>query len=143
MAIVSMEHERELERCKVVMYLPDTSFVSFVAKLQKAKTRKNKEYFVLRATLPKEVAEKVDAKAGDYLFFRTKKAQWYHMLDWRTMETTWNMLPTEIRNRAIMDGLSNVGATQIASTLGATNLSAPTQQALEQGTVQNGGFEWK
>jgi len=51
-------------------------FVIFVAKLQKAKTRKNKDYFVLRATIPKAVAETLDAKAGDYLLFRTKKAQW-------------------------------------------------------------------
>jgi hypothetical protein len=44
--------------CKVTMVVPDFSFVPFVAKLQKAKTRKDKGYFVLRTIMPKEKAEK-------------------------------------------------------------------------------------
>jgi hypothetical protein len=126
MALLSME------RYKVVVYIPDPSFVTFVAKIQKAKTRKNKDYFVLRTTVPKNIAEKIDAKAGDYLFFKTKKALWYHMLNWEAMEGTWKMLPDEIRNQIIMDRLFNQGnPSQVTPSLGATNLSAPTQQIVE------------
>jgi len=103
---------------------PDTSFVTFVAKLQKAKTRKNKDYFVLRATVPKDVAKKIDAKPGEYLCFKAKKALWYHLLNWGAMENTWRMLPDEIRNRIIVDGLySQVPSFQTTPPLGATNLS--------------------
>jgi hypothetical protein len=103
MALVSYEYERS------VRLLPDLGYVTFVVKIQKAKTRKDKDYFVLRATVPKEVAEKIDAKPGDYLFFKAKKAQWYHMLDWTKMETTWEMLPSEIKVRAILEGLPYPG----------------------------------
>ena len=89
--------------------LPSFNYVSFVAKIQKAKTRKGKDYFVLRATVPKDVAERINAKPGDYLFFKARKAEWYHMLDWRQMETTWRMLPSEIKNQAILEGLPYPG----------------------------------
>jgi len=93
------------ERWKTNIILPSFDYVSFVAKVQRAKTRKGKDYFVLRATVPKEAAEKMNVKPGDYLFFKARKAEWYHMLDWRQMETTWRMLPSEIRNQAILEGL--------------------------------------
>jgi hypothetical protein len=96
-----MYREHELE----VMFVPDRSFVTFVAKVQKAKTRKDKDYFVLRATVPKDVAKEIDLQPGDYLFFKAKKAEWYHMLDWKRMENTWQMLPNEIKYRAILEGL--------------------------------------
>lgn len=126
--------------------MPDTSGVPFVAKMQKARTRKYKDYFVLRATVPKDVAEKIDARPGDYLFFRAKKAQWYHMLDWRKMENTWKMLPDEIRNRVIMDGLycqgtpSQAMTSREATALGATNpnLLVPIQQIVNTNPNQNG-----
>ena len=85
----------------------DPEAVPFVAKVQRAKTRKGKDYFVFRITMPKEIAEKIDVNVGDYIFFRAKKAQWYHMLDWKTMENTWKMLPNEIRERIIADGVCN------------------------------------
>jgi len=59
------------------------------------------------------------------------------MLDWKTMESTWKMLPGEIRNRAIMDGLYNQEVpSQAMQSLGATNLSAPIQQMQELQTDQ-------
>lgn len=138
MSILCREYEYERER--VFVYVPAPGFVTFVAKIQKAKTRKNKDYFVLRATVPKDVAEKIDAQPGDYLFFKTKKAEWYHMLDWGKMEATWQMLPNEIKNRAILEGLTFPGATgqmamarEALGALGSTNPSAtclaPMQQA--------------
>ena len=132
MGMVAVAIERRVIAC-----FADPSFVTFVAKTQKAKTRKNKNYFVLRATVPKEVAEKLAVKAGDYLLFRTKKAQWYHLLEWDKMASTWNMLPDEIRQQIISDGLyqQGYGQTMLQSenrALGATNPSAsPNQQSLE------------
>jgi hypothetical protein len=131
----------EREVCKVTFYGPDPSFTSFVAKLQKAKTRKDKDYFVLRATIPKEVAEEVDAEPGDYLLFRAKKAQWYHLLDWKAMDDSWKMLPDDIKNRVFMDGLYSKEITN-QSVLGATNMRGITQQALME-TKPVGGIQWK
>jgi hypothetical protein len=117
---------------RIVAYFADPDFVTFVAKTQKARTRKNRDYFVLRATVPKEVAEKLNVKAGDHLLFKAKKAQWYHLLEWNKMGSTWKMLPDEIRNRVVIDGLYNQGIpSQVMPSLGATNLSAPPQQMLE------------
>lgn len=109
MSLVSYEYERENVRAHFI--LPDPRFATFVAKIQKAKTRKDKDYFVLRATVPKDVAKKIDIKPGDYLLFRVKKAEWYHMLDWEKMKTTWQMLPDQIKYQAIQEGVPYPGAT--------------------------------
>jgi len=105
------------EQRSVLVYCPDLGFVPFVAKVQKAKTRKNKDYFILRVSVPKDVAKKIDAQAGEYLFFKAKKAEWYHMLDWSKMETTWQMLPNGIKNQTILEGLSYPGAEDQISTV--------------------------
>lgn len=111
--------------CKVVTFMPDPSFVGFVAKIQKAKTRKDKDYYILRTTVPKEIAEKMGVEPGDFLFFRAKKAEWYHMLDWDAMENTWRMLPPDVQNRVLMDGLYSQGIlNQPTYAIGATNPSS-------------------
>lgn len=102
----------------------DPEAVSFVAKVQKAKTRKGKNYFIFRTTIPKTIAAKIDVKGGDYICFKAKKAQWYHMLDWKTMGTTWGMLPNEIRDRIIVDGFCSQNILSGTETLGATNMTA-------------------
>lgn len=107
MSLVSYERES----MRALFIVPDLSFATFVAKIQKAKTRKDKDYFVLRATVPKDVAKKIDAKPGDYLFFKIKKAEWYHMLEWEKMETTWQMLPDQLKYQAIQEGVPYPGAT--------------------------------
>lgn len=112
--------------CEIMAILPDPSFVGFVAKIQKAKTRKNKDYYVLRTTVPKEIAEKMNVEPGDFLFFKAKKAQWYHMLDWEAMKNTWKILPPEIQSKVVMDGLYSHGiSSQQMQFIGATNLSSP------------------
>jgi len=132
------------EQRSVLVYCPDLGFVPFVAKVQKARTRKNKDYFILRVSVPKDVAKKIDAQAGEYLFFKAKKAEWYHLLDWSKMETTWRMLPPEIRNRAILEGLPCPGAAgqlavtpgEISGTLGATSpTTAPPAQMQQVANV--------
>jgi hypothetical protein len=123
-----------LRMAEAEVYISDTECVPFVAKMQKAKTRKDKDYFVLRATVPKDVVKKINAKPGDYLFFRAKKAQWYHMLDWTKMESTWRMLPIDVKRRVVLDGLYCQGAPgqpmslDETAVLGATNLSKPVMQ---------------
>jgi hypothetical protein len=87
----------------------DNNFVSFVAKTQKVKTRKDKEYFVLRVNIPKNVAERVGIGPGDYLLLRAKKAKWFHMIDWTAMQDTWRMLPDEVKKEIVFSGLPNPG----------------------------------
>lgn len=120
--------------CRVTKTIPDHSLVTFVSKLQKAKTRKDKDYYVLRTTVPKEIAEKTGAVAGDFLFFKAKKAQWYHMLDWESMQNTWNMLPDEIKQKVVLDGVYSPGTTnQQLQNIGATNLfSLPSTMLTDQ-----------
>jgi len=79
--------------------------VSFVAKLFKAKTRKDKDYFVYRFNMPKEIAEKLSLKEEDYLVFSAHQAKWYHLIDWDEMETAWSMLPNETKDAIRASGL--------------------------------------
>lgn len=125
MTLVAIESRTTVTR--MVAICSDPTAVPFVAKVQKARTRKNKNYFVLRTTIPKEVYEKIGAKAGDYLFFRAKKAEWYHMMDWNEVGKASQMLPDEIRNRLIIDGLYGQGLMCQPNELAATNLASSQQ----------------
>ena len=107
MAVASLEVERQRVGMKV--YIPDLGYEHFVAKIQKVKTRKGKDYFISRITIPKEIINNIDVKQGDFVFFKAKKAEWFHMLEWDNMESTWNMLPLEIKKQVIMDGLLQPG----------------------------------
>jgi hypothetical protein len=128
---------------RTIKIIPDSDSVPFVAKIHKAKTRKNRNYYVLRTTLPKEVAEKIGAKEGDYLFFRAKKAQWFHMLDWETMDNTWKLLPDDFKNRIIMDGLHIQRMPNWQGSLGATNVAPSLEQTLSMQRNQIGESPWK
>jgi hypothetical protein len=97
---------------RIVSVHPDPGYVSFVAKVQKAKTRKGREYFVLRVTVPKEASEQLEAKPEDFLLFKTKKAQWYHMMNWNEVTNAWGMLPSDIKQEIILSGLPNPEATE-------------------------------
>lgn len=123
------------EAWRGVVIIPDPSLVTYVAKVQKTRTRKNRNYFVLRTTMPKDVAEKIGAMPGDYLLFKAKKAEWFDMLDWKSMENTWKMLPDNIRNHVVRDGLYYEGTSnqmqliaENMASLGATNQSAAVPQ---------------
>ena len=110
--------------------------------MQKAKTRKNKDYFVLRATIPKEIVQKTGVKAGEFMFFRAKKAQWYHMMDWKAMTNTWAMLPDDVRRRVVLDGLYGQGVFCQALP-GATNVSASLPETTNIQSGQMGELQWK
>jgi|GEM_PF-2433836 hypothetical protein len=135
--------EYEAFAFRTVKIIPDYDSVPFVAKIQKAKTRKNKNYYVLRTTLPKEIAEKIGAKEGDYLFFRAKKAQWYHMLDWESMDNTWKLLPDDFKNRIAMDGLHIQRIPNMQYSLGATNVAQSLSQTPNIQRNQIGESLWK
>jgi len=93
------------ERVDMKVIIPDQGFETFVAKVQKVKTRKGKDYFISRITIPKEAINNIELDSGDYLFFKAKKAEWFHMLEWDNMESTWNMLPIETKMEVIRDGI--------------------------------------
>ena len=102
------------QQTNIVALFPDPGYVAFVAKTQKAKTRKGKEYFVYRVTIPKDKAEQIGVKPDDYLLFRAKRAQWYHMINWDEMGQTWQMLPEEVRRDVVLSGLPSPGSASFA-----------------------------
>jgi len=123
---------------------PDPEAIPFVAKIQKAKTRKGKDYFVLRTTIPKDVAEKIQAKPGDYLFFKAKKAKWFHMLNWQEMKNTWKLLPENVKDEVIMDGLIPQSGLNQTYELGATNVTSSSYQQMRSIELnQIGESRWK
>ena len=83
--------------------------VSFVAKVSKTKTRTKGDttYFTFRLNVPNEISEKLDLDNGDYLFIHSAmKAKWYHMLNWKEMDNTWRMLPSNLQKEIQSSGLS-------------------------------------
>jgi hypothetical protein len=130
-----------------MMLLPDPGYAAFVAKTQKVKTRKGKDYFVYRVTIPKDKAEQIGVKPDDYLLFRAKRAQWYHMINWDEMEQTWQMLPDEIRRDVVLSGLPSPGSASFAGLLqggqafgsfpsAPTSAIVPEERAMPQITVE-------
>jgi hypothetical protein len=116
----------------------DDSLVPFVSKVQKARTRKGMDYFVMRMSIPKEAAKKLQVGPGDYLLLQAKKAEWYHLLDWSEMKKTWPLLPSTVKNGIINSGLfsemSPSGA--FAETTSFPELStSPTGQSSQQPLV--------
>lgn len=80
---------------------------SFTVKVSKIKNNKDKNYYVHRINIPSDVIEdlKLNLDQDEYLFLQAKKAEWYHLLDWSTMNTTWDKLPNKVKNEIISDGL--------------------------------------
>lgn len=131
--------EYRQETTCVQFIMPDPSFITFVSKMLKRNTRKDKDYFVLRTTIPKNIAEKMKAKHGDFLFFKAKKAEWYHLLNWENMENAWAMLPDEVKYNLIKDGIPYPGAADQIQVhrkesfkLGATNSASISLPQIEQ-----------
>ena len=118
---------------KITSVYPDLSYFSFTAKAQRVRTRKGKDYFVLRVTLPKDAAEQIGAQPDDILLFRAKKALWYHMMDWNEMESAWRMLPQQIKSDVIMAGLPNPDMRSLTAITGLQGSLA----GLEQGSWNN------
>lgn len=74
------------------------AIIPFVAKVSRIKNRKDKEYYVHRVNLPSEVAGQLKLEGGeDYLLIHAQKAEWYHMLNWGDMPSTWARLPDKVK----------------------------------------------
>lgn len=99
---------------------PHASFVCKVSAIR-TRTRDNKDYFAFRAYIPKDAAEKLELKNGDYIFATAEKAKWYHMLEWKEMPKTWNMLPPELKMEILVSGIESPAEAQWAN-----SFSAPT-----------------
>ena len=74
-----------------------TEGVPFTVKVQKARTRRGKQYYVLRVTIPKAVQHKLHVRPNDYLFLLAEQAKWYHLVDWTKMPETLQRLPDDLR----------------------------------------------
>ncbi len=85
--------------------------LSFVSKVSKTKTRtrENKDYYTFRVNIPKEISDRLDLTKDDYLLLKAIKAEWYHLLDWREMQKTWNKMPQELREKIRSSGLETPG----------------------------------
>ncbi len=81
--------------------------VAFVAKPVRVRTRKGKDYHVLRVTIPKEVSTRLALGPDDYLVLRAKIAQWFHMVNWSEMPEVWERLPEGLRGEVMSLGLPN------------------------------------
>ena len=127
------------QQTNVVALLPDPGYVAFVATTQKATTRKGKAYFVYRVTLPKDKAEQIGVKPDDYLLFRAKKAQWYHMINWDEMGQTWQMLPEEISRDVVLSGLPSPGSASLAGLIPGGHSVGPSSSAPTSAIAQEEG----
>lgn len=70
----------------------------FVAKVCSVRTRKDKDYFVFRMNVPKEISETLELVNGDYLVLNARKAKWYDLVEWQEMPKTWELMPESLRN---------------------------------------------
>lgn len=114
----------ELAFARMTIPLPVPGLVPFVAKVHKVKTRRGKEYTVLRLTLPKEVGEKIGVVGNDYMFALAQKAEWYHMIDWNEMAEAWGLLPPEMRSVLVHYGLVSVSGPVNTPSLSSPVISA-------------------
>lgn len=79
--------------------------VAFLAKPVKVRTRKGKDYFVVRVTIPKDVCEKLAAREDDFLHVRARVAPWYLMVNWGEYPEAWRGLPVELKVLVAQSGL--------------------------------------
>ena len=77
----------------------------FPVKVYASKNRKGKDYFVYKVTIPKKVAKELKIKKDDYLLLKASRAEWFHLLDWGKMQSTWTRLPDHMKARIRESGL--------------------------------------
>ncbi len=81
----------------------------FVAKVNRIINDKANNYCIHRINIPSNVVKELHLEKEDFLLFKVKKAEWYDMLDWTEMKTTWNKLPSEIKKKIQEDGIFDGG----------------------------------
>jgi len=114
-------------RFTIPIQLPE--LVPFVAKVHRVRTRRGKEYTILRMTLPKDVGEKLGVSGNDFLFALAQKAQWFHMIDWSQMSEAWGVMPPELKAVLVHYGLVTASGFSEAPAISNRVLS-PTHLAL-------------
>jgi hypothetical protein len=123
--------------------------VYFLSKVYKVKTRTkdNKDYYIYRMNIPKEESDKLQLSKDDYLFVKAAKAKWYHMLNWKEMYKTWNMMPQPLRNEIRQSGVhvplelqTPPPPTASPTYYRADMTLGGSQQQSEQGTVSVSGL---
>jgi hypothetical protein len=85
------------------------TLVPFVAKTHFVRTRKGKDYTVIRLTVPKKAAQEMGLKEEDYMFLQGRVAEWYDMIDWNKMQETWARLPAGVQQQILTSGLGPSG----------------------------------
>lgn len=67
--------------------------------------------------MPNEIAKNLQLNDNEHLFFQNvSKAKWYHMLSWKEMSATWNMLPTNLQQEIARSGIEELPLTPILFT---------------------------
>src|SRR5574340_195525 len=77
----------------------------FVAKVNRIVNDKQNNYYIHRINIPSNVVEELGLGKEDYLLLKTKKAEWFDMLDWSQMKNTWDKLPEETKKKIREDGI--------------------------------------
>lgn len=120
MTAVPMSVTREVLYARETVDLLPGKLIPFVAKVHRVRTRRGKDYSVLRMTIPKSVRESVGIEHNEFLFLLAQKAEWYHMIDWDKAPEAWARLPQQ--TRAI---LQYCGLVPTAAVGGAPSLTSP------------------
>ncbi len=112
--------------------------VTFVAKPHFVKTRKGKDYTVVRLTIPKEAVVAMGLKQEDFVFLKGRIAEWFEMLNWGKMQATWERLPTDIQGRILSSGLGPRGTVPVRAIGSATGGSGEGEfTELPAGTISS------
>lgn len=128
-----MSVTREIVYARETVQVPSGKLVPFVARVHRVRTRKGREYSVLRMTVPKEAGQALNVETNEFLFVMAQKAQWYHMIDWTQMPEAWARLPQEMQGLLQLYGL-------VPTTFGRSTLSVTVPHPpLTLGTVVDPG----
>ena len=127
---------------RTTVHSPPNNLVPFVARVHRVKTRRGKDYSVLRLTIPKEAGESIGIASNELLFLMAQKAEWYHMIDWSEMKEAWARLPNEMKSTLQYFGLVSMSPAGEIVSLTGSHRPAPTEvpagpsvnPALESGT---------
>ncbi len=69
----------------------------------------SREYITYRATIPKELVEKLELKDGDLMLIIAMKPKWYHLMNWYDQEVREKLaplLPREVKRELVELGLA-------------------------------------
>ncbi|MFZ0891012.1 MAG: hypothetical protein WB778_09110 [Thermoplasmata archaeon] len=116
--------------------------IAFVAKPIRVRTRKGKDYHVIRITVPKSVIERLNPESDDYLFLRVKIAQWFQMVNWANLPKVWRKLPHALQREVLASNVFSPSTlASLPGMIGHPPLAAPTATSAPQALVSASGLE--